>query len=45
MVMFDFSFQPSIDKNQIDELCTMRFVENKENLLFLGPPEVGKTHL
>jgi DNA replication protein DnaC len=43
--MFDFSFQPSIDKNQIMELATMRFVENKENVVFLGPPGVGKTHL
>ena len=43
--MFDFSFQPSIDKNQILELATMRFVENKENVVFLGTPGVGKTHL
>ena len=48
---FDFSFQPSIDKRQIDELATMRFVENAENaenaenVVFLGPPGVGKTHL
>lgn len=43
--MFDFDFQPSIDKSQIDELCTMRFIENKENVVFLGTPGVGKTHL
>lgn len=43
--MFDFSFQPSIDKKQIDELRTMRFVENKENIVFLGTSGVGKTHL
>ena len=43
--MFDFAFQPSIDKNQIMELATMRFVENKENVVFLGTPGVGKTHL
>lgn len=42
---FDFSFQPSIDKRQIDELATMRFLENGENVIFLGPPGVGKTHL
>ena len=42
---FDFSFQPSIDKRQIDELSTMRFLENGENIVFLGPPGVGKTHL
>ena len=42
---FDFGFQPSIDKRQIDELATMRFVENAENIVFLGSPGVGKTHL
>jgi len=42
---FDFSFQPSIDKRQIEELSTMRFLENGENIVFLGPPGVGKTHL
>ena len=42
---FDFSFQPSIDKRQIDELVTMRFLENGENVVFFGPPGVGKTHL
>lgn len=42
---FDFTFQPSIDKRQIEELATMRFVENAENVVFLGPPGVGKTHL
>jgi DNA replication protein DnaC len=42
---FDFTFQPSIDKRQIDELATMRFLENGENIVFLGPPGVGKTHL
>jgi DNA replication protein DnaC len=42
---FDFGFQPSIDQRQIQELATMRFLENKENIVFLGPPGVGKTHL
>ena len=42
---FDFGFQPSLDKRQIDELATMRFLENGENIVFLGPPGVGKTHL
>ena len=42
---FDFAFQPSIDKRQVDELATMRFLENGENIVFLGPPGVGKTHL
>ena len=40
---FDFSFLLSIDKRQIDELATMRFLENGENVVFLGPPSVGKT--
>jgi len=42
---FDFEFQSSIDKDQIMELATMRFVHNKENVVFLGAPGVGKTHL
>lgn len=42
---FDFSFQPSIDERQIRELATMAFVANATNVLFLGPPGVGKTHL
>ena len=45
LASFDFDFQPSIDKRQIDELATMRFLENGENIVFLGPPGVGKTHL
>ena len=39
------SVQPSIDKRQIDELATMRFLENGENVIFLGPPGVGKPTL
>lgn len=42
---FDFSFQPSIDEKQIKELSTLRFLYEKENVIFLGPPGVGKTHL
>ncbi len=42
---FDFSFQPSIDERLIRELSGLAFLERKENLLFLGPPGVGKTHL
>ncbi|MDI9547576.1 MAG: IS21-like element helper ATPase IstB [Chloroflexota bacterium] len=42
---FDFAFQPSINERQIRELATVRFVANSENVLLLGPPGVGKTHL
>ncbi len=42
---FDFTFQPSIDRTVIKDLTTLRFVDNAENVVFLGPPGVGKTHL
>lgn len=42
---FDYSFQPSIDKKVMRELSGLGFVERSENIVFLGPPGVGKTHL
>ena len=42
---FDFTFQPSIKREQIESLHELGFVERKENVIFLGPPGVGKTHL
>ena len=42
---FDFAFQPSIDERQIRELRSLRFVHEASNVIFLGPPGVGKTHL
>jgi len=42
---FNFKFQKSIDKKVIDELCTLRFIHNQENLIVLGPAGVGKTHI
>ena len=42
---FDFSFQPSIKREQIDSLHELGFLARKENVIFLGPPGVGKTHL
>lgn len=42
---FDFSFQPSLKREQIDSLQTLGFLERRENVILLGPPGVGKTHL
>jgi DNA replication protein len=39
---FDFSFQPSIDERQIEELRTMRFLENAENIVSSGRPALAK---
>jgi DNA replication protein DnaC len=42
---FDFSFQPSLDRRVVRELAGLGFVERTENVILLGPPGVGKTHL
>jgi DNA replication protein DnaC len=42
---FDFEFQPSLDRRQMRELSGMSFVERAHNVILLGPPGVGKTHL
>jgi len=42
---FDFKYQPSLDKTVIKEIASLRFIRNAENVVFLGPPGVGKTHL
>lgn len=42
---YDFSFQPGLNKEKILELKNLRFIENNDNILFVGSPGVGKTHL
>lgn len=42
---YDFSFHESLDKRQVMSLFDLDFVGRKENVIFLGPPGVGKTHL
>lgn len=42
---FDFRFQPSISKRLVQELASLQFLETATNVVLLGPPGVGKTHL
>ncbi len=42
---FDFSFQVSVSQQTVRDLATLEFIENRENLILLGPPGVGKSHL
>ena len=42
---YDFSFHPQLNKKEIMALFDMEFIEKHENVIFLGPPGVGKTHL
>jgi DNA replication protein DnaC len=42
---FDYAFQTSLNRKKLEELSSLRFIDNRENVLFLGPPGVGKTHL
>ena len=42
---FDFTAQPSLDRRLVDELATLRFIEENANVLAIGPPGVGKTML
>lgn len=42
---FDYAFQPSVDKTQVELLGQSRYVANGDNVVLLGPPGVGKTHL
>jgi DNA replication protein DnaC len=42
---FEFDFQPSLDRRQVRELAGLSFVERAHNVVILGPPGVGKTHI
>jgi len=42
---FDFSFQPTLSERLVRELASLRFIQTATNVVFLGPPGVGKTHL
>lgn len=42
---FDFSYQPQLDEKLIRELTNLNFLDEAKNIIFLGPPGVGKTHL
>jgi len=42
---FDWSFNPSINRKELFELATGKFIREAKDVLFLGPPGVGKTHL
>src|ERR1700744_3673913 len=42
---FDWSFNPSVHKKEIYDLATCRFIREAKDVLFIGPPGVGKTHL
>ena len=42
---FDFEFQPSVDRKLIEDLATLRFIDENRPILFLGQPGCGKTHL
>lgn len=42
---FDFRFQPSVSKRLVQELASLQFLETATNVVLLGPPGVGKTHL
>ena len=42
---FDFTYQPTINKQQILDLATLRFMDTKSNIIFMGSQGTGKTHL
>ena len=45
MEEFDYDFQPSVDRKLVEDLATLRFIEENRPVVFLGQPGCGKTHL
>ena len=45
LAQFDFAFQPSTKREQIESVHELGFLDRRENVIFLGPAGVGKTHL
>ena len=45
LAQFDFTVQPSLKREQIESLHELGFLDRRENVILLGPPGVGKTHL
>lgn len=42
---FDFTFQPSVDKKMVNDCLTCNFIKDRKNIIFIGNPGTGKTHL
>jgi DNA replication protein DnaC len=42
---YDFTYQPKLNKKELLDVASCRFIDNKENVIFMGNPGVGKTHL
>ncbi len=45
LATFDFAFQPAVERSRIEMLATGQWIRDRQSLLLLGPPGVGKTHL
>jgi DNA replication protein DnaC len=42
---FEWTFQPTIKRSQIESLATCAWIREQQTILFQGPPGTGKTHL